>query len=369
MGVLSRVHGPRLSTPLYKSPCACRVHAQPLQELANTAWSIAQLCPPRPQPQPQPPPRRLFPAPPWEVQPQEAPPPAAAAAITRFMSAVETEAALRVPTMAVRDTASLLWSMARLRHKPGRTLMDQLAQHLPRQLQLGGQQFAHGRSQHLSAAPSPSGTSPHSLHAPHGTVSHGAMKGGGSGGSRHGLGEQGESPWAQVNLQGRLSDPHPPSASGRLVGAHPSTPTTYKSRTPHQALHAAGKDSPSNQTLCTLLWALARLRVAPPPGLLPTVMGHLGARLHSCSAQDLSTAMYSLSLLRLCPHAKWMVRFQAVCVRCTGCDLRRLLSTAGTSNVCCCRLCHLPAHLPAHLPNMSVSPRPVFVILSSPEWK
>mmetsp|Transcript_12836 Transcript_12836/g.34107 ORF Transcript_12836/g.34107 Transcript_12836/m.34107 type:complete len:646 (-) Transcript_12836:117-2054(-) len=65
------------------------------------------------------------------------------------------------------------------------------------------------------------------------------------------------------------------------------------------------------QVLITLLGSCALFRTMPPSGVLESFARSLGARLHTCNAADLSSALAALARLRFLPDERWMLRFFA----------------------------------------------------------
>eukprot|EP00967_Tisochrysis_lutea_P070379 scaffold92819_cov22-Tisochrysis_lutea.AAC.2 len=97
-------------------------------------------------------------------------------------------------------------------------------------------------------------------------------------------------------------------------------------------IHACRSFIPSlhfSQVLITLLGSCALFRTMPPSGVLESFARSLGARLHTCNAADLSSALAALARLRFLPvsqtganfHAGLMVRHGLVAwlTRCVGC--------------------------------------------------
>ncbi|KAF5841153.1 hypothetical protein DUNSADRAFT_14156 [Dunaliella salina] len=148
-------------------------------------------------------------------------------------------------------------------------------------------------------------------------------------------------------FQGMLQGPTAPTAWG-LPSTPPLTPSSgglpLKAKQVHSALlqgsptqraeplPGAGLDSlgsdrpalpdspPSSagwgpatrpQVLITLLGSCAVFRIMPPSGVLESFARSLGARLHTCNANDLSSAFAALACLRFLPDERWMLRFFA----------------------------------------------------------
>lgn len=249
-----------------------------------------------------------------------------------WLSGLEAQALARAPAMSVRDMATILWSMAALRHRPQLGLMVCLAQQVPcklgwRAAQRGSMPAvvpAEGSTSQATPAASAAAsaqrpTAGHVLFptpAPPGSPAHGAQP-------TPSLASRPQMPTkpaltypAHLDVAAPWDRQHQDAHSQHGSGSGGRKYGNSRVGTVQQPSHANRpqdhKEAVSRQTLCTLLWVLARLQVVPPASLLDALVGTLGAQLHSCNAHDLSTSLFALAFLGHTPDPKWMVRFFTV---------------------------------------------------------